>query len=75
MKRLNLGNVALVIGALLLFLSVAADIVRPGGAPGFGTLQLALAVFCYSGARLRALGEGVIELRMVGRLEIRKREL
>ncbi len=45
MKRQNFSNVALVIGALLLFLSVAADIVRPGGAPGFGTLQLALAVF------------------------------
>ncbi len=45
MKRLNLGIVALVIGALLLVLSLAADIVRPGRGPSFGTLQLALAVF------------------------------
>ncbi len=44
MKRQNIGTVALAIGALLLVLALAADIVRPGGAPGFGTSQLVVAV-------------------------------
>ena len=44
MKRQHLGLVVLVIGAVLLVLSLAADVLRPGGSPGFGFLQWAGAI-------------------------------
>ena len=44
MNKKNLGIALLVIGIVVLILSLAADMIGIGGAPGFGTKQILGAV-------------------------------